>query len=85
MTRTVSCRARAPMDAEENADVSPMLANWPAGLWYVFVPPVALSATVRSYSTFESAPKKTQYFPLIARASSTLTTSSMLASLKNQK
>ncbi len=65
--------------------MSPTLANWPSGLWYVLTAPVTVSVTVRSYSTFESAPKNTQNFWLIERASRTFTTSSMLASEKNQK
>ena len=43
------------------------------------------SVTVIEYWTFESAPKKTQKVPLNARASRTLTMSSTLLSLKNQK
>ena len=47
-----------------NAPVSPTLANWPRGLWYVFSAPVTVSLTVRSNSTDVSAPKKTQYLPI---------------------
>ncbi len=73
------------MPAGSNAFVSPTDANWPEGLTYCFRDPVAVSVTVRVYSTFDSAPKKTQYLPLTVRASSTLMTSSMLAEEKNQK
>src|SRR5580765_6345897 len=44
-----------------------------------------VSVTVTVYSTFESAPKKTHHLPLTGWPSSTLTTTSRLAALKNQK
>jgi hypothetical protein len=65
--------------------VSPTLANVPDGFRYVFEEPVTPSRTVRVYSTFERAPKKTQNLPLIVRASRTLMSSSTLESEKNQK
>ena len=84
-TVTVSCVAATPADAPANADVSPTLANWPEGLWYTLTAPVTESRTVSVYSTFESAPKKTQNFPFRARASRTLTISSTFEAEKNQK
>ncbi len=82
MTRS---RESGALTEGSNAPVSPTLANWPRALWYVFTAPVTVSVTVRSNSTDVSAPKKTQYFWLIERASRTLMTSSMLVSEKNQK
>ena len=47
--------------------------------------PLTRSVTCSEYSTFDSAPKKTQNRSLKPRASRTLTISSTLLSLKNQK
>ena len=47
--------------------------------------PVAVSATVIVYSTFDSAPKNTQKLPLVEFPSSTLSVTSTFSGAKNQK
>ena len=81
----VTARVTVTPPEERNAAVSPTLPNVPEGLTYVLTLPVSVSVTFIVYATLDSAPKKTQKYEFKALPSTTLTTSSTLLALKNQK